>query len=80
MNQTVTTQDLRALLDSTVDDAALVLVEGKPQIVAAPGDDYAVIVTRDDLVAQLPEERPVDETVLEFHAGNLDAAIDSLGG
>jgi hypothetical protein len=80
----LTATDLRELLDSTLDDPALVLEEGRFRVVG--GQELTdqnrpfLVVTREDLRKQLPQDRDYDESDLELQAGVLDSTVANLGG
>jgi hypothetical protein len=84
MNTHVTVKLLRELLDSSLPDATLILVDGTPRVVgSADLEDKAqpfVIVTRDDLRDRLPKDRDYGDSDLEFHAAELESTVASLGG
>nr|WP_240945443.1 hypothetical protein [Rhodococcus sp. HNM0569] len=71
---------MNELLAAESGGAGLVLEGGSLRIVDPVPDGALVVVTRDDLKQQLPQDRPVGEGDLEFHAAELESAIDSLGG
>ncbi|MCQ4118435.1 hypothetical protein [Rhodococcus tibetensis] len=84
MNTHVTVKLLTDLLDSSLPDAALILVGGTPRVVGSmelEGEAQPfVIVTRDELRDQLPKDREYSESDLEFHAAELESTVASLGG
>lgn len=84
MTAHLTADNLRELLDSTLDDPALVLDEGTFRVVGA-GDVTErnrtfVVVTREELRGQLPQDRECNDTDLELQASTLDATVGNLGG
>ena len=80
----LTATDLRELLDSTLDDPVLVLEEGRFRVVE--GQELTdqnrpfLVVTREDLRKQLPQDRNYEESDLELQAGVLDSTVANLGG
>ncbi|MFX1758834.1 MULTISPECIES: hypothetical protein [Rhodococcus] len=84
MPTNLTVADLRELLDSTLDNPALVLEEGLFRVVG--GHDVTdrnrafLVVTREELRTRLPKDRDYDESDLELQAGVLDSTIANLGG
>ncbi|MGU3583984.1 hypothetical protein ACLBYD_12495 [Rhodococcus sp. C26F] len=80
----MTATDLRELLDSTLDDPALVLEEGWFRVVG--GQELTdqnrplLVITREDLRKQLPQDRNYEESDLEMQAGVLDSTVANLGG
>ncbi|MFE3289301.1 hypothetical protein [Rhodococcus sp. NPDC059234] len=79
---TVTADDLRMLLDSSVDAPTLVLEEGSIRILA--GNDATqrsawVIITLEDLRRELPDgDNPTEHDLVE-KAAMLDELISSPG-
>ncbi|TQF65456.1 hypothetical protein FK531_21560 [Rhodococcus spelaei] len=79
---TVTADDLRKLLDSSVDAPTLVLEEGSIKVLA--GGDASersswVVTTRDDLRQELPDgDNPTEHDLVE-KAAMLDELISSPG-
>nr|WP_206024709.1 hypothetical protein [Rhodococcus sp. 14C212] len=75
---------MRALLESSLDGATLILQGGRPRVVGAgelTDENRALaIVTRDELREQLPKDRDYNDTDLEFHAAALEATVANLGG
>ncbi|AHD19855.1 hypothetical protein NXT08_02110 [Rhodococcus pyridinivorans] len=84
MPTNLTATDLRELLDSTLDDPALVLEEGRFRVVGGQeltDENRAfLVVTREDLRKQLPQDRDHDESDLELQAGVLGSTVANLGG
>ncbi|MBS9372087.1 hypothetical protein [Rhodococcus sp. B50] len=84
MPTNLTVADLRELLDSTRDDPALVLEKGRFRVVGGQDvtdqDRAFLVVTREELRKQLPQDRDYDESDLELQAGVLDSTIANLGG
>ncbi|MGX6512525.1 hypothetical protein [Rhodococcus sp. SJ-2] len=84
MSTTLTADDLRNLLDSTLADPALVLDEGRFRVVGA--EDMTerhrafVVLTQKQLRDELPSDQEYDETALELRASSLDSTIANLGG
>ncbi|MFD6856018.1 hypothetical protein ACFWCF_01520 [Rhodococcus sp. NPDC060090] len=80
----VTAADLRELLDSPLDDPALVLDEGLFRVVGAEDttdrNRTFVVLTREQLREQLPQDREYTDSDLEIQAGALDSAVANLGG
>jgi hypothetical protein len=79
----ITADDLRRLLASEQNNATMVLVEGRIDVIGAgqlASPDYRgalEVVSREDLVKRLGEA-PSDHDVAE-QAGVLEAAISDLG-
>lgn len=84
MPTNLTATDLRELLDSTLDDPALVLEEGRFRVVGGQELTHEnrafLVVTREDLRKQLPRDRDHDESDLELQAGVLGSTVANLGG
>lgn len=84
MSTHLTAADLRDLLDATSPDPVLVLDEGRFHTVDSADTDERtrafVVVTRDELRQQLPQDREHTETDLELVASTLDATVAHLGG
>ncbi|QOW00937.1 hypothetical protein RCF27_12130 [Rhodococcus pyridinivorans] len=84
MPTNLTATDLRELLDSTLDDPALVLEEGRFRVVGGQEltdeNGAFLVVTREDLRKQLPQDRDYDESDLELQAGVLGSTVANLGG
>jgi hypothetical protein len=82
---TVSTDDLRRLLDSDLPDAVLVLVEGRLDVVAAgePDSDHPrgalPVLSREDLLARVGGPSATDDQ-LERVAATAGSAVDNLGG
>jgi hypothetical protein len=82
---TISSDDVRRLLDSELKDAILVLVEGRTEVIGAgqlASEQYRgalEVVTREDLVRRLGGTEPSDHDVAE-QAAALDTAISDLGG
>ncbi|MGE2688487.1 hypothetical protein [Mycolicibacterium pulveris] len=81
---TISTDDVRGLLQTDADNAILVLVEGRTEVIGAgqlASEKYRgalEVVSREDLVARIgtePSERELTE-----QATILDAAVSELGG
>jgi hypothetical protein len=81
---TISTDDVRRLLQSDVANSVLVLVEGRTEVIAASGlasEQYRgalEVVFRDDLVKRLGDA-PSEHDLAE-QAALLDTAISELGG
>ncbi|MGW5055617.1 hypothetical protein [Actinokineospora sp. NPDC004072] len=73
---TVSADDLRALLDSPLPDAVLVLREGRVEVAAGADRAGMEIITRADL---LSTPNPSDDD-LERRAATLTATTDIQGG
>lgn len=82
---TISTEDLRRLLDADLPDATLVLVEGRAEIVMAQDLDTDAfrgalqVMTREDLRARV-DGPDVTEPELERIAATLRSAVDNIGG
>jgi hypothetical protein len=82
---TISSGDVRRLLDSELKDAILVLVEGRTAVIAAgqlASEQYRgalEVVTREDLVSRLGGTEASDHEVAE-QAASLDTAVSELGG
>ena len=82
---TISSDDVRRLLDSELKDAILVLVEGRTEVIGAgqlASQEYRgalEVVTREDLVRLLGGAEPSDRDVAE-QAAALDTAVSELGG
>ncbi|MBM7461151.1 hypothetical protein [Rhodococcus coprophilus] len=76
--------DLRDLLGSSFPDPVLVLDEGRLHTVDAAHTDERskafVVVTRDELRQQLPQDREHTDTDLELLASTLGSTVANLGG
>jgi hypothetical protein len=81
---TISSDDVRRLLDSELKDAILVLVEGRTEVIGAgqlASEQYRgalEVTTRDDLIQRLganPSEHDIAE-----QAAALDTAVSDLGG
>ena len=81
---TISTDDVRRLLQSGEPDSVLVLVEGRTEVISAgrlASEQYRgalEVVSRDDLVKRLGEG-PSDHDLAE-QAAELDMAISEMGG
>jgi glycine/D-amino acid oxidase-like deaminating enzyme/nitrite reductase/ring-hydroxylating ferredoxin subunit len=79
----VTAENVRALLDSDLPGATLVVVEGTARVIAEADADEGVVVVadRDELrrTANLHLDDPSDDALREV-AERLDAAVTHLGG
>ncbi|GFG65239.1 hypothetical protein MKUB_27290 [Mycobacterium kubicae] len=82
---TVEAQDVRRLLDSAEDDAVLVLIEGRTEVLTPAqleSDDYRgamQIATRQDVLARVGGTE-LSERELAEQAEDLDTAVRNLGG
>ncbi|MEU5840971.1 hypothetical protein [Rhodococcus sp. NPDC047139] len=83
MSTHLTADDLRNLLDSTLDDAALVLDEGRFRVAGAEDrterNRTFVVLTQEQLRERLPQE-DYSHSDLEMQASVLDSTIANLGG
>lgn len=81
---TISTDDVRRLLQADKQDSLLVLVEGRTEVISAgqlASEQYRgalEVVSRDDLVKRLGDA-PSDHDVAE-QAAQLDAAVSEMGG
>ncbi|OBG88619.1 hypothetical protein A5698_24110 [Mycobacterium sp. E136] len=80
----ISTEDVRALLQSEEKNAVLVVVEGRVDVIGAgrlASADYRgalEVVSREDLVNRIgdtPSDREIEE-----QAAQLDTAVSELGG
>ncbi|MEU0300192.1 hypothetical protein ABZ252_12100 [Streptomyces sp. NPDC006175] len=75
---------VRKLLDAATDDAVLVLLEGRAQVVVQADLDSeqyrgaAVLMSRAELVERLGTSSPAEEEVARL-AASLQDAVDKLG-
>lgn len=82
---TITSDHLRQLLDADDDDAVLVLIEGRAEVIdsdAIDDDEHRgalEVISRADLIERLDGEDPSDHEI-EEQAATLDATVDELGG
>lgn len=82
---TISTDDVRRLLRAEENDAILVLVEGRTDVIGAgqlATQEYRgalQVVSRDDLVHRLGGTDPSQHELAE-QAATLDAAISEMGG
>jgi uncharacterized membrane protein len=76
---TVRGRDLRRLLDSDLPDPALVLVEGRVEVVAVRQGGGLEVISRTDFLRQAGQTEFTDAE-LDQHAAKLAAAVDNLGG
>lgn len=80
----ISTEDVRALLQSEEKNAVLVVVEGRVDVIGAgrlASADYRgalEVVSREDLVNRIGET-PSDREI-EEQAAQLDTAVTELGG
>jgi hypothetical protein len=81
---TITSEDVRRLLESDA-DTVLVVIEGRTEVISAadvddePHRGALQVISRADLLARLGSEAPSDREV-EEQAGALDMAVSELGG
>ena len=81
---TISSEDVRRLLQSDDSDSVLVLVEGRTEVIGAgqlASDQYRgalEIISRDDLANRLGDA-PSEHDVAE-QAALLDAAVSEMGG
>ena len=81
---TISTDDVRRLLQSDEPDSALVLVEGRTEVIGAgqfASEQYRgalEVISRDDLVKRLGDV-PSEQDVAE-QAAVLDTAVSELSG
>jgi hypothetical protein len=78
-NELIQGQDLRRLLDSDLPDPALVLVEGRVEVVGADERTGLEVVTRAALVHNAGRSEFSDDE-LTRQAATLSAAVTNLGG
>jgi hypothetical protein len=81
---TISTDDVRRLLQSDEPDSVLVLVEGRTEVIGASqlaSEQYRgalEVIARDDLMKRLGDA-PSEHDVAE-QAAQLDMAVNELGG
>jgi hypothetical protein len=81
---TISSDDVRHLLQSDEPDAVLVLVEGRTEVIRSgqlASDQYRgalEVISRDDLTKHLGDT-PSEHDLAE-QAGLLDAAVSEMGG
>jgi hypothetical protein len=81
---TISTDDVRRLLQADEPDSVLVLVEGRTEVIGAgqlASDQYRgalEVISRDDLAKRLGDA-PSEHDVAE-QAAQLDAAVSEMGG
>jgi hypothetical protein len=81
---TISTDDVRRLLQSDEADSVLVLVEGRTEVIGAgrlASEQYRgalEVISRDDLAKRLGEA-PSEHDLAE-QAAQLDMAVNELGG
>jgi hypothetical protein len=81
---TISTDDVRRLLQSDQPDSVLVLVEGRTEVIAAgqlasePYRGALEVIARDDLVKRLGDA-PSEHDLAE-QASLLDSAVNEMGG
>lgn len=80
----ISTDDVRRLLEIDDDDAVLVVIEGRAEVIAAgelESEQYRgalEVLRRDDLVDRIGTEP--SERELQEQAATLDAEVSELGG
>jgi hypothetical protein len=80
----IATDDVRALLDAADEDAVLVVVEGRAEVIsgrALDSDQYRgalQVITREDLGARVGAQ-PSDHDLAE-QAAQLDSTVSEMGG
>jgi len=74
----ITKEDLRRLL-AAEDDATLVLVEGRAEIVSGPSAPGLEVISRADLRARMADAEPSDGELAD-QAAALQTAVSELGG
>ena len=81
---TISTDDVRRLMQSDEPDSVLVLVEGRTEVIGAgrlASEQYRgalEVISRDDLVKRLGDA-PSEHDLAE-QAAQLDMAVNELGG
>lgn len=81
---TISTDDVRRLLQADDHDAVLVLVEGRTEVIGAAAlasEKYRgalEVISREDLLGRVGAD--VSERVLTEQASILDSAVSELGG
>jgi hypothetical protein len=81
---TISSEDVRRLLQADQPDSMLVLVEGRTEVIGSgqlASDQYRgalEVISRDDLEKRLGNE-PSEHDVAE-QAAQLDAAVSEMGG
>jgi|tagenome__1003787_1003787.scaffolds.fasta_scaffold20939651_2 hypothetical protein len=79
---TVNAEHLRRLLDSELPDPALVLIEGRVEVMDAGDDrrDGALeVISREEFLRRAGRA-DLGDPELERHAANLSAGVDHIGG
>jgi hypothetical protein len=82
---TISTDDVRRLLQASERDSVLVLVEGRTEVIGAgqlasePYRGALEVVSRDELAKRLGGTEPSEHELAE-QAAQLDAAINEMGG
>ncbi|MDX1874584.1 hypothetical protein SBI67_20900 [Mycolicibacterium sp. 120266] len=74
----ITKEDVSALLAAD-DDAKLVLVEGRTEIVAGSSSEGLEVISRADLVVRMGNAEPSERELAE-QAAALQTAVSELGG
>jgi hypothetical protein len=86
MATTLRPDDLRHLLDSSLPDPRLVLVEGRLKVVTAddldtePYRGALLVVSRDELLVRTGGRPDLSDRELEQLAATLSVPVDELGG
>jgi hypothetical protein len=81
---TISTEDVRRLLESDQGDSVLVLVEGRTEVIGASrlsSEQYRgalEVISREELVKRIGDSP--DEHELAEQAALLDTAVSELGG
>ena len=82
---TISSDDVRRLLAASEADAVLVLIEGRPEVIAAAAVDSAAfrgaltVATRQQIIERVGSAE-LSEHELAEQAASLDAMISNLGG
>ena len=82
---TISTDDVRRLLQAEAKDAVLVLVEGRTEVISAgqlASEEYRgalEVISHDELIRRLGGTEPSEHELAE-QAAILDAAISEMGG
>lgn len=80
----ISVEDVRRLLQTEDNDAVLVFIEGRAEVISGPtldSEDYLgalQVISREELLERLGEQ-PSEHEVAE-QAAILDAAVSELGG
>jgi hypothetical protein len=82
---TISSDDVRRLLAAPENDAVLVLITGRPEVMAAAAVDSdefrgaLTIATREQVIERVGSAEPSEHELAE-QAANLDSMISNLGG